>query len=131
MSRYSCTNERYEFTPVRLEIIGTLQRGTLLIGPRNQEPTSGDPYVFTDRTDIFDDGEAYIIEEDLPYVEGFPEENPFSSGLCWECQSSEEVCFDESFEEVFPHPCVWYVAPYFYFCQQGLSHLVKADEDYE
>ena len=119
MARYSCTNQRYEFTPLRAEIIDILPKGTRLYKPLIPRAILGDPTIFTEDYNLFPQGtrfEVYLLDKDLPYIIGLPEGNSVE-GLCWECQPDEEICFVEDLDIEIPHPCAWFQEPYFYLCQ--------------
>lgn len=120
MSRYSCTNQRYNYTPLRVEIIDILPKGTFLHKASQDDLQSGikNPIIFTLDPNIYPSGtqvEIYFLIEDLPFIIGLPEDNPIE-GLCWECQPDEVSCFDDNLTIEIPHPCAWYQEPYLYLC---------------
>lgn len=122
MASYSCTNQRYEFAPLRVEIIDVLPAGTLLFRESSQKTPKGNPISFTLEPTPYSD-ELYMTQDNLPYVIGLPQDNPID-GLCWECRPDEEICFDDNLDVEFPHPCAWWQDPYFYFCNlDGIRRL--------
>lgn len=125
MSNYSCTNQRYDFAPLRIEEINILPVGTLLFRAIKQVK-SGDPTIFSDTMEIFPSGttlEAYLVVKDLPYIIGLPEDKG-AEGLCWEYREDENFCYDDNLNVELPQPMVWSQEPYFYICNfDNLQYL--------
>lgn len=139
MANYSCTNQRYEYTPLRVEEINTLPSGTLLFralrkdqsfNPSSEEnfnlENNGNPVIFTQTLDLYSPGttvETYVVAQDLAYIIGLPEDKGVD-GLCWEYQPEEDFCFDDDLTIEFPHPLAWVQEPYFYICNfDNLEYL--------
>ncbi len=126
MAYYSCTNQRYQFTPMRVEEINILPSGALLFKATNRDTSSdknlgsknGNPTVFSQTLDIYPAGmlvETYVVTEDLPFIIGLPEEKGFE-GLCIEYLPDENFCYDDDLTLEIPHPLAWGQEPYFYIC---------------
>lgn len=115
MSRLSCTNQRYEQAPLQVEIIDVVLPGTLLYTSSDKASILGMPHPFTLQPPSQRNYDTYIVEKDIPYVEGLPESGSLQ-GLCWSCNPDEEVeCFDDNLNSI-PHPCAWWQWPYLYLC---------------
>ena len=126
MANYSCTNQRYDFTPLRVEEINILPTHTILFHAIGKMVEDGDPTIFTDSLNFYPLGtevEAYIVTKDIPYIIGLPEDKGVE-GLCWEYRPEEDFCYDDDLNVEIPYPMAWSQEPYFYLCNfDNLQYL--------
>lgn len=139
MAYFSCTNQRYEYTPLHLEEINILPIGTLLFrGVNREEPfnpssnensgrVDGNTNLFSQVIDVYPHGtliETYMVVQELPYIIGIPEDKGLE-GLCWEYHPNEDFCFDDNLDVEIPHPMAWSQEPYFYLCDFNKLDYLK------
>lgn len=122
MAYYSCTNQRYQIAPLRVEEINILPSGTLLFkvvsSDKNLGSHNGNPTIFSQTLDIYPPGtsvQSYVVTDNLPFIIGLPEDKGFQ-GLCFEYLPDENFCYDDDLTLEIPHPLAWGQEPYFYMC---------------
>lgn len=119
MAVYSCTNQQYEFAPLRVEIIDYIPVGTILYHPSGTRVPAGNPFLFSFDPTLFPYPSRFVTRFNIPYMEGLPEGNPID-GLCYECRPDQVFCYTEDLETSIPHPCAWWQDPFLYLCNLNL-----------